>query len=233
MVNIEDSVIARMKVKNEIFEIRVDPELALDFKAGKSVSLREVLVIDRIFSDVRKATEASGQKLKDAFGTNNVEDVASQILHKGEIQVTAKHRDMLRDIKVKQVINLIHRNAIDPKTGAPHPVTRIEAALEQAKVKIDENRDAESQIQDIIKKLLPIIPIKFEIDEIQVTIPSKYSAKSIGAVRKLGTVHKEQWLEDGSWQCIIEVPAGMKEELFERLNDLTKGEVDTKIIRTR
>ena len=33
---------------------------------------------------------------------------------------------------------MIHRNAVDPKTGLPHPPQRIESAMEEAKIHVDE-----------------------------------------------------------------------------------------------
>ncbi len=241
MVRVEDAVIARIKVPDpvkkshsgEVFEILVDPELALEFRSGKSVSLRDVLAVDRIFSDARKGTEASGQKLKQFFNTSNADEVATQILKKGDVPVTAKQKEKQREQKRNQIIALIHRNAVDPKTKLPHPPQRIEAAMEQAKVKIDENKDAQSQIQDIVRRLQPIIPIKFEIDQIEVKMPGKFGAKHLPVIKQFGTVLREKWLDDGSWQCVVELPAGLKNDFFDRLNSLTHGDVETKIISTR
>ena len=56
---------------------------------------------------------------------------------------------------------MIHANGIDPKTNLPHPLQRIENALEEANVKIDEHKSEEKQVEEIVRKLQPILPIKF------------------------------------------------------------------------
>ena len=54
-----------------------------------------------------------------------------------------------------------------PTTHTPHPVTRIELALEEAKFHVDEFTSVEEQLQEALKKLRPIIPIKFEVKEVR------------------------------------------------------------------
>jgi len=43
-------------------------------------------------------------------------------------------------------------------------------------------------------------------------------------------LQKEEWLNDGSYAVVLEVPAGAKQDLFNELNSLTHGDVETKII---
>ena len=49
---------------------------------------------------------------------------------------------------------------VDPKTQLPHPVQRILLAMEEGKIKIDEFKDEQLQLDEIIKKLQPLLPIK-------------------------------------------------------------------------
>ena len=113
-----------------------------------------------------------------------------------------------REEKRRQIINIIHVNAIDPKTGLPHPAQRIENAIEEAKVHIDENKSAEDQVEGILDKLRPIIPIKFEKKKMQVILPPKYASQSYHVIKSYGE-HKEEWLGDGSLRVVIELPAGI------------------------
>ncbi|MEM3184519.1 MAG: hypothetical protein QXW92_02545, partial [Candidatus Hadarchaeales archaeon] len=100
----------------------------------------------------------------------------------------------------------------------------------EAKVQIDEFKSAEEQIPKIVKALLPILPLKFEIRKIAVKIPPAYVGKAIHVVRKMGTIKQEEWLQDGSWVVLMEIPAAVEAEVYEKLNELTKGEVETKVI---
>ena len=43
----------------------------------------------------------------------------------------------MQEDKRKQVISTIAREGINPQNGLPHPATRIENAMNEAKVKID------------------------------------------------------------------------------------------------
>ena len=52
----------------------------------------------------------------------------------------------------------------------------------------------------------------------------------MGFVKTLGTIIKEEWGRDGSWMFVIEIPAGLQDDLFSKLNGATKGNVETKIM---
>ncbi len=232
MSDIEKAVTARLKKGNEHFEILVDLDKALEFREGKGI-LEEVLTTDNIFKDVKKGLLASEHEMKIIFGTDDKKKVAIEIIKHGEIQLTAEHQRKLMDEKRKQIVNLIHRNAVDPKTSIPHPVTRIENALEEAKVKIDYNKTAEQQVNDIVKKIREILPIKYETREIWIKIPAQYSGKSYGILKQYGKLTKDEWNNKGELEVVIEVPAGMQSDMFNDLNHLCKGNVESKVIGSK
>jgi ribosome maturation protein SDO1 len=176
---------------------------------------------------------ASETQLKQIFKTDDPLEVAKEIIAKGDIQLTSEFRQKLRERKRKQIINIIHSNGVDPKTNIPHPPNRIEAAFEEATVKIDEYAPAEKQVDDILKKIRAIIPIKFVMKEIAVRVPSQYAGKAASAVRGFGRLLKDEWQKDGSWIAVIEIPGGLEEELHNKLNNITHGDVETRIIKTK
>ena len=75
-----------------------------------------------------------------------------------------------------------------------------------------------------------ILPLKFETRRIAVKIPATHAGRAIGTVKSFGGIEKEEWLKDGSWAVVVKIPAGIQPEFFEKLNDLTKGEVETKVL---
>ncbi|HLC73987.1 MAG TPA: ribosome assembly factor SBDS [Candidatus Nanoarchaeia archaeon] len=228
-MNVEGSVVARIKKGNEKFEILVsDCEKALKFKDG-NIPLDSILVTNDIFKDVKKGLHASEHEMKKIFGTDDNNDVAKIILLEGEILLSTEYRNKLNGEKKKQIINLIHRNAIDPKTNRPHPPQRIEAAIEEAKVNINFNKPAEQQIQEIVKKISVVLPIKYEIRKIEIKIPSNYAGKCFTMIKNRAKVLSDQWMNDGSLFLVIEIPAGMQSDLFDDLNKLTQGNIETKI----
>ena len=112
----------------------------------------------------------------------------------------------------QKIIHHIHSQAVDPKTKSPHPVTRIELALEESRYSVDPFKKLELQIKDAVDKLKVLIPLSFETMRLAFKVPgSAYG----GAMRVLRSYHvKDGWLEDGTWACVIEIPAGMKGEII-------------------
>ncbi len=225
--------LARLKKGGKSFEIVIDADQAVDFKEGKVVDIKDVLKSENIFNDAKKGLLASENDIKKIFETDNLLNVAEFIIKHGEIQLTAEHRKKLREQKRNKIIEIIHKNGVDPRTHLPHPTARIEAAMEEAKVNIEEFKRAEEQVDDVLDKLRPILPIRFEVDEIAIKIPSEYATKTYSVVKSSAKIIREEWLNSGDWVCVVEMPAGIREDFFNRINKATKGNVETKIIKTR
>jgi len=132
--------------------------------------------------------------------------------------------------KRKQIVDFISRQAVDPKTNLPHPPLRIENAMEQIRYQIDAHKPVEEQARDIVKLLRPILPLKIEQISVSVRIPAAYSAKAYGSIKSAGEFKQEQWLSDGSWQGVIEMPAGAYASFLNKLGDITKGNGEAKIV---
>lgn len=233
MVTVDDAVIAKLKTHGQSFEILVDCNNAIAVRQNKDVDMKDVLAAMKIFTDAKKGLEASEGAMKQIFKTSDPEEVAKQIIKKGDLQLTAEYRNTLRENKRKKVIDIIHRNGVDPKTHAPHPVTRIENALEEAKFHFDEFASVEEQLQEALKKLKPIIPIKFEIKEIAVKIGPEYAGKAYSIVKNYGKILKEEWQNNGYWVGVVEMPGGMESEFYEKINEICHGEVEAKVLKTK
>ena len=177
-----------------------------------------------MFTDANKGIRASREKLMKAFGTTDFYKIASTILEKGRLLITAEQRRRLTEMKKRQVIELIRRSYVDPRTKLPHTAVRIEQAMKEAHVSIDPFKPAEEQVQPIIKALSRILPLKAEKSALKVRIPARYSAKAYGLVRRMCKIVKEEWRPGGSWFGVVELPAGMRGEFMEKLAKLTKGE---------
>jgi ribosome maturation protein SDO1 len=231
MVSLEKAVIARLRKAGEVFEVLVDPYLARDLKEGKEVDFEQLLAVEEVFKDARKGERASTEELQKAFGTTDIQKIVRVIIEEGEVQITAEQRKEMLEQKRRQIIEFIRRNAVDPRTGAPHPPARIERALEEARVHIDIFKSVEAQVKDVVKALKPILPLRFEEIEIAIKIPPEYTGKAIGALYAFGNVTKEEWQRDGSWICVMRIPAGMHGDLMDLLGKVAKGEALTKILR--
>lgn len=202
-------------------------------KEGKDVPIEEILATPYVFKDAHKGDKASEHEMEKIFGTSDPYEVAKIILRKGEVQLTAEQRRQMLEDKKRYIATVIHRHAVDPRTGYPHPVDRILRAMEEAGVHIDIFKDAEAQVPQVIKAIRPILPLKLEVKVIAVKIPGDYVGRAYGEVRKFGNIKREEWGSDGSWMFVIEIPGGVEEEFYEKLNALTKGEAITKLLERK
>src|SRR5216117_4228802 len=167
---------ARLSKGQDHFEILVKPQPALDYKLGKPIPLSQVLMIEEVYSDSGKGTRASEEKLRKHFGTRDPVKVAEEIMKSGELQLTTDQRRQLSDEKRRQIISIISRNAIDPRSGAPHPPLRIEQAMGQIRLSIDPYKSAEEQSKMVIEELRPILPLKIEQMRIAVKVFPEHAA---------------------------------------------------------
>ena len=230
MVSVDAAVVAKITRNGETFEILVDPEKALAYRRGQQYSIESLLAVNQVFKDSKKGDRASSSDLEKAFGSTDTFKVAESILKHGELQLTTEQRRKMVEEKRLQVANYISKQGVDPKTKLPHPVQRILNAMEEARVNIDPFKPADQQSKDIVEAIRPIIPISIERLEVAIRIPMQYAGKASAVVHKMAPVQKEEWKSD-SWIAVIEIPAGMQADIYQRLNDLTAGTVEVKIVK--
>jgi len=223
--------IARITREGEHFEILVKPEPALSYRTGKTNSISKVLVTETIFTDANKGLKPSEDQLQKAFGTSNTIKIADVILKNGSLQLTTEQRKKMTENKRRQIVSFITRQCVDPKTNLPHPPLRIEKAMEQVHYPIDPFGEVEEQAKEIIKLLRPILPLKMEQVSVAVRIPPEYAGRVYGTVKGFGTIKKEEWKADGSWFTIVEMPAGLYGSFLEKLGEMTKGNLEAKMMR--
>jgi ribosome maturation protein SDO1 len=229
MVTLENAVIARWNHEGKRFEILVDPETALSLKQGKEVKMENLLAVERVFTDARKGEEQSEQLVNNVFGTNDIYKVARRIIEHGDVQLTTDQRKKLREEKRRAVIDFISTNAFNPQTNTPHPPQRIENALEEAKIHVDEMKDIQTQVNEILPKIRQLIPISIEKVQIAIKSPPQYAGQVLNVLRK-ANIKKQEWQNDGSLIAIVEIPGGMRRDLFDKLNNVSHGEVITKLM---
>jgi ribosome maturation protein SDO1 len=231
MVSVEKAVIAKINKAGLKFELLVDPAKAMDLKTGKEVPLDDLLASQEIFEDSKKGLRASAANIGKAFGTTDIGKIASIIVKDGDVQITTDQRREMLEEKTKAIASLISKRGVNPQTGIPHPMDRVLRSMEQAKVHVELEKRVEDQIEAVLEKIQPIIPIKFEKMQIAIKIPSSFAGKASSVVRSLGTLVREEWASDGGYICMLEIPSGIQQEIYTRLNDMTHGQVEIKVIK--
>lgn len=230
MANLENSITAHLDIQGERYEILVDPDLSYQYRIGQKKELNNILTIEEVFKNFRKGERHTTSALQKAFGTTDVFAIAERIIKNGEIQLTTEQKRKMLEEKKKQIIAILARECIDPRTGAPHTLMRLEQALEASRVHIDGFKDASEQLEDVVKAMRPIIPMKFERVRVAVKIPPEYAQRNYGMLKGYG-IQKEEWARDGSLMVVIEMPAGMQGEFYDRLNKVTAGAAETRLMK--
>jgi ribosome maturation protein SDO1 len=198
------------------YELLVDPNLVDVFKSEPtSVDLNAFLAMDEVFHDIRGGERPTEDAIENTFGTQDIFEITKTVLAKGSIQLTTAQRKARVEQMRQQIVHEIHTQAVDPKTKSPHPKTRIELALSESRYSVDPFKRLDDQVKDAIELLKPMIPLSFESVRLAVRVPGSAYGGSSRILRPY--LEKEQWLENGSWAGIIEIPAGMKDTIYGKL----------------
>ena len=219
----DKSTIVRYSAGNDKFEILVKPDPALEYKLNKKMDISNIMISDEIYSDANKGTRCSSEKLMKHFKTTDQLEIAKQIMDKGDLNLNTDQRRKMIEEKKRQIVEYINKNFVDPKSHMPHPISRINAVLDEARVAIDPFKRLDDQLKNIIEPLRKIIPLKSEILELTVTVPAQFSGQSFSVFKTMGEIKSEQWLSDGSLQVILSINAGMKSSFLDRIGTATKG----------
>jgi len=230
-VTVDSAVIARLEIDGSRFEVLVDPQAAQAIKDGKDIDLTDKLALDQVFKDAKKGDQVSDEHLEKTFHTRDLGKIAKQIVLKGEVQITTEQRHQLQALKHTQIVQTIARNAMNPQTGAPHPAARIDAAMTEVKYHVDPFRPVDVQVQEVLQKLRPILPIRLDVAKVRIRLPAQHYPHVIGSLKEMAKILEEQWLADGTWSGMVEIPAGLQTDLYAMLNARTKGAAETALVK--
>jgi len=113
----------------------------------------------------------------------------------------------------------------------------LQFTTEQRRRFVEEKR---REIADIISKrginpqtntVKTLLPIKFQRIIVQIIIPPQFSGKLYSVLKRTVGKFDERWLNDGSLQVTLDIPAGAQEEVFKKIGDITKGNFKSNIIK--
>ncbi len=233
MISLDEAVTARLESHGQRFEVLVDPDAALAIKRGEfDGDLEDVIAAEDVFEDASRGDRPPETALEEVFGTTDPMAIISEVVERGEIQITAEQRREMQEQKRRQLINKIARNAVNPQMDdAPHPPERIERALEEAGFRVDPMEPVENQVDDALDALRPVIPIRFDEVVMAVRLPAEYAGSGQAQVRQFGELEREEWQNDGSWVGVVRFPAGLQNDFYDLANEVSSGEADTRVIK--
>ncbi|MFB6202606.1 MAG: ribosome assembly factor SBDS [Halorhabdus sp.] len=233
MISLDEAVTARLESHGERFEVLVDPDAALAIKRGEfDGELENVIAAEDVFENASRGDRPPENALEDVFGTTDPLDIIPEVIREGEIQITAEQRREMQQRKHRELVQRIARNAVNPQMDdAPHPPDRIESALEEAGFQVDPMEPVENQVEDALEQLRPIIPIRFDEVTVAVQLPAEHAGSGQAKIREFGELEREEWQADGSWVGVLTFPAGLQNDFFDRVNEVSSGEGETRIIK--
>ena len=226
-----DVTVARYSYEGEKFEILVKPDPALDYKLGKKKDISAVLVSEDIYTDSKKGTKPTNEKLLKAFKTEDLAEIAQIILEKGDLNLTTDQRRKMIDEKRKRIVEYIAKTYVDPKSHLPHPPLRIEQAMKDARISVDPQKSVDEQVKDIVENLRSIIALKSENLQLEIIVPAQYASQSYSVLKSVGTLKNEEWQNNGSLKAILEIPAAARPNVIDRLGSITKGSATVEVMK--
>ncbi|MCL9817145.1 ribosome assembly factor SBDS [Natronocalculus amylovorans] len=235
MISLEDAVTARLESHGARFEVLIDPDAALAIKRGEfDGELEEVIAAEDVFEDASRGDRPAEADLEKAFETTDPLTIIPEVIKRGEIQITADQRREMQEQKRKSLINTIARNAVNPQMdNAPHPPERIERALEEAGFRVDPMETVENQVDEALEALRPVIPIRFDEVTIAVQVAADKAGSAQAQIRQYGDLEREEWQNDGSWVGVLTFPAGLQNDFYDMVNDVTSGQAETRVIKDK
>ncbi|GAA0221400.1 MULTISPECIES: ribosome assembly factor SBDS [Halobaculum] len=233
MISLDEAVTARLESHGTRFEVLIDPDAALAIKRGEfEGDLEDVIAAEDVFENASRGDRPPEEDVEEVFGTTDAMEIIPEVVKRGEIQITAEQRKEMLEQKHKQLVNRITRNAVNPQMDdAPHPPERIERALEEAGFTVEPMEPVENQIDDALEALRPVIPIRFDEVTIAVQLPADYAGSGQAKVREFGELEREEWQSDGSWVGVVTFPAGLQNDFYDLVNEVSSGEADTRVVK--
>jgi ribosome maturation protein SDO1 len=232
MISLDEAVTARLESHGQRFEVLVDPDAALAISRGVfEGDLEEVIAAEDVFEDASRGDRPPESALQEVFDTTDPMAVIPGVIERGEIQITAEQRREMQEQKRRQLITHIARNAVNPQMDdAPHPPERVESALEETGFRVDAMEPVESQVDDALDALRPVIPIRFDTVTVAVQLPADHAGSGQARVREFGDLEREEWQPDGSWIGVVEFPAGLRNDFYDLANEVSSGEAEIRVL---
>jgi ribosome maturation protein SDO1 len=199
----------------------------MKMRRNQPTSISEIIRDTKIWTDLKKGMKAGNDEMMNAFGTNDFSAIVERIVRKGEIEVTQEFRDEEIETRRKQIVDFLIRNAVDARTGRPFTPDIIDSALKQVGARIDK-QSVERQIPNLIEKIRTIIPLKIETKKIRIVVPAVHTGRVYGIVQEYK--EKEEWLNNGDLELILNIPVGMQTDFYDKLNGITHGSAITQEI---
>ncbi|CAN8065965.1 unnamed protein product [Agarophyton chilense] len=223
-VRLTNIAVVRLKRKGKRFELACYKNKVVSWRQGNEEDLDDVLQTTSIFSNVSKGILAKNKDLKDAFKTEDTQEIVLEILRKGELQVSERERQYQTDNLFNEIAVIVSEKCVDPDTNRPFSVGIIERAMKDTlHYAVLPNKAAKVQAQTVIKELQNHMPISRAQMRLELSVPLSRAK----AVKEKLKPHVKTW-EQEDWEAdyngIILIDPGSFRVIDEVLREETKGQ---------
>lgn len=153
VVKLTNVSLIKYKYKGKRLEIACYKNKVVDFRNGVEKSIQEVLQSDEIFTNTVQGKKADKKLLNDVFPNKTKEEILEIILLKGDMQFSGKEREMLTKKNYNEIIEIVSRKIVHPKSKKLFSVDSVKAALKEINFNTVFNKIPKRQALDAITKL--------------------------------------------------------------------------------
>ncbi|KAI0564720.1 Ribosome maturation protein SBDS [Gracilaria domingensis] len=223
-VRLTNIAVVRLKRKGKRFELACYKNKVVSWRQGNEKDLDDVLQTTSIFSNVSKGILAKNKDLKDAFKTDNAQEIVLEILRKGELQVSERERQYHADNLFNEIAATVSEKCVDPNTNRPFSVGVIERAMKDTlHYAVLPNKSAKVQAQAVIKELQKHMPISRAQMRLQISIPiSRAKVVKEKLNPHVNTWEQEEWEPD--YEGTILIDPGSFRIIDDVLREETRGQ---------
>uniref|UniRef100_A0A8C1KNA3 Ribosome maturation protein SBDS n=2 Tax=Cyprinus carpio TaxID=7962 RepID=A0A8C1KNA3_CYPCA len=200
-IRLTNVAVVRMKKAGKRFEIACYKNKVMSWRSGAEKDLDEVLQTHTVFVNVSKGQVAKRDDLSSAFGTEDLTEACTQILAKGELQVSDRERQSQLEHMFRDIATIVAEKCVNPETKRPYTVILIERVIKQLQQSI--------QIQRAHMRLRFVLPAR----------DGKRLKEKLRPLIK--TVENEDFTEQLEMVCLID--PGCFRDIDELIRCETKG----------
>eukprot|EP00897_Mesotaenium_endlicherianum_P006064 jgi/Mesen1/5486/ME000276S04608 len=196
------------------FEVACYKNKVISWRNRIEKDIDEVLQTHTIFSNVGKGTLAKAKDLKQVFGTDDEEVicrevcVATQILDKGDFQVSDKERESEVSSKFRDITSIVMEKTINPKTSRPYTMGMVERFIREAHFSIDPHKSSKQQALELIRDLQSRFPIARARMELRLSVPKGEKAYVVGQLSTWNAFVQAEEEADTIYSVVCQVDPG-------------------------
>lgn len=221
-IRLTNVAIVRMKRGGKRFEVACYKNKVVSWRNKTETDLDEVMQTVNVFTNVSKGTIAKKEDLIKCFGHDDVKKICTEILDKGELQISEKERQTQLESTAKEVATIVSEKCINSETKRPFPVSIIEKSMKQIHFSINPKKNTKQQALEVIKKLKEVLPIERCMMKLRIITHKRNKQK----LKELASEIESENVEgDGILEIIMSINPGNFREIDEVIRTTPKSQL--------